>query len=114
MVRVYTNADKQNRIISYAAPGFLLGSDAVLLTYGGEIGERFSLRDENGICLFKRSGDEMIERTAEEMDADYAQTVYQPTQEQRISALEAENRQLKEALDLLLSGVTEEGADGNG
>ena len=36
-----------------------------------------------------------------------------PTQEERITALEEENKQLKEALDLLLSGATEEGeADG--
>ena len=33
----------------------------------------------------------------------------QPTQEERIAALEVENAQLKEALDLLLSGATEEG-----
>ena len=31
-----------------------------------------------------------------------------PTTEQRLAALEEENRQLKEALDLLLSGATEE------
>ena len=35
-----------------------------------------------------------------------------PTTEQRLAALEEENRQLKEALDLLLSGATEE-ADAN-
>ena len=36
-----------------------------------------------------------------------------PTTEQRLAALEEENRQLKEALDLMLSGATEE-ADANG
>lgn len=36
-----------------------------------------------------------------------------PTTEQRLAALEEENRQLKEALELLLSGTTEE-ADANG
>ena len=36
-----------------------------------------------------------------------------PTTEQRLAALEEENRQLKEALDLLLSGAMEE-ADANG
>ena len=36
-----------------------------------------------------------------------------PTTEERLAALEEENRQLKEALDLLLSGATEEaGANG--
>ena len=32
-----------------------------------------------------------------------------PTQEQRLSALEEENKHLKAALELLLSGATEEG-----
>ena len=36
-----------------------------------------------------------------------------PTTEQRLAALEEENRQLKEALDLLLSGATKE-AEANG
>ena len=36
-----------------------------------------------------------------------------PTTAERIAALELENKQLKEALDLLLSGETEEGADDN-
>lgn len=36
-----------------------------------------------------------------------------PTMEDRLATLEEENRQLKEALDMLLSGVTEE-ADTNG
>ena len=31
-----------------------------------------------------------------------------PTTEERLAALEEENRQLKEALELLLSGATEE------
>lgn len=33
----------------------------------------------------------------------------EPTPEERLSALEAENANLREALDLLLSGVTDDG-----
>lgn len=50
--------------------------------------------------------------TQEELDAIEAER-NKPTMEDRLAALEAENKQLKEALDLLLSGETEEGeADG--
>ena len=50
--------------------------------------------------------------TQEELDR-MEEEQNKPTQEERIKALEEENKQLKEALDLLLSGETEEGeADG--
>lgn len=45
--------------------------------------------------------------TQEELDRMEAER-NKPTTEQRLAALEEENRQLKEALDLLLSGATEE------
>lgn len=50
--------------------------------------------------------------TQEELDRMEAER-NRPTTEARITALEDENRQMKEALDLLLSGATEE-ADANG
>lgn len=46
--------------------------------------------------------------TQEELDRMEAER-NRPTTEQRLAALEEENRQLKEALNLLLSGATEEG-----
>ena len=51
--------------------------------------------------------------TQEEMDRMEAER-NKPTYEQRIATLEEENKQLKEALDLLLSGATQEGADADG
>lgn len=45
--------------------------------------------------------------TAEELDHMEAER-NKPTTEERLAALEEENRQLKEALELLLSGATEE------
>ena len=50
--------------------------------------------------------------TQEELDAIEAEK-NKPTQEERIAALEEENKHLKEALDLLLSGETE-GDEANG
>lgn len=49
--------------------------------------------------------------TQEELDRMEAER-NKPTTEERLAALEEENRQLKEALDLLLSGATE-GASAN-
>lgn len=51
--------------------------------------------------------------TQEELDGMEAEK-NRPTQEERISALELENAYLKEALELLLSGTTEEGETQNG
>lgn len=51
--------------------------------------------------------------TQEELDR-MEEEQSRPTMEDRISALEEENRQLKEALDLLLSGATEEGGTARG
>lgn len=76
--------------------------------------------DERGVSRYRVIDDEsaiyglaVIERTQEEMDEEYASMEYVPTDSERIAALEEENKHLKEALDLLLSGVTEEGADDN-
>ena len=48
--------------------------------------------DERGILLYKFENGEVLMRTQEEMDADYAPPVIQPTQEERIAALEDENK----------------------
>ena len=64
------------------------------------------IMDDRGVWRYKMAGSLPVERTAEEMDADYIE-VQEPTAEERLTALEEENRYLKEALDLLLSGETE-------
>lgn len=51
--------------------------------------------------------------TQEELDRMEAER-NKPTQEQRIAALEEENKYLKEALELLLSGSTEEEGETDG
>lgn len=68
---------------------------------GGE--ENPQLYTEDGICLYKLAGSVPVPRTAEEIEADRAVLPVpetKPTNEERIAELE-------EALDLLLSGVTE-------
>ena len=47
------------------------------------------LYDERGICRYKLVDSKPVERTQEEMDADYTPTEIKPTTEQRVDALES-------------------------
>lgn len=118
---VYVRPDEQGRIAAVDSSAFLKDTDGwtqIDQGYGDRYhhaqGNYFPLpvMDERGIFRYKLSGGEVLERTASEMDADWEAPVPQPTQEERIALLEKENRHLKEALDLLLSGETEAGEDG--
>lgn len=62
--------------------------------------------EEIGIQIYVPYTQEELDRMEEEKS--------RPNTEDRLSALEEENRQLKEALDLLLSGATEEGGTAHG
>lgn len=119
---VYVKTDKHNRIRSVNSSAFLTNTDGWT-----EIDSGYTQRhrhaqasyfpkpimDDRGICRYKLENGKPVERTASEMDEDYVPPEDKPSQEDRITALEVENAQLKEALDLLLSGATEEGdADG--
>ena len=46
------------------------------------------LMDERGVCRYKLVDGKVVERTAEEMDADYTPPEQKPTTEQRVDALE--------------------------
>lgn len=46
--------------------------------------------DERGILLYKFEGDKVVKCTKEEMDADYVPPVHQPSDKERIAALEAQ------------------------
>lgn len=81
---------------------------------GGE--ENPALYDWDGISLYQWDGEQVIKRTAEEIEADRAALPAgepAPTTEERLEALETQKAdqtdvdELNEALDLLLSGVTE-------
>ena len=62
--------------------------------------------EEIDIQIYHPYTQEELERMEEERS--------RPTMEDRLETLETENRQLKEALDLLLSGATEEGETEHG
>ena len=114
---VYVKTDDASRITSVNSSAFLTNTDGwteIDSGYGDKHhhaqGNYFdkSIMDERGIWRYKLADGKPVERTASEMDADYVPPEDTPTQEDRIAALEVENAQLKEALDLLLSGATEE------
>lgn len=65
------------------------------------------LMDERGVYRYKLVDGKAVERTQEEMDADYAPPEPVTPLEDRVDAVEVKTGDLEEALDMLLSGVTE-------
>lgn len=115
---VYVKIDTVNRIIEVNSSEFIRDTETWIEIDRGYTqnhhhaqGNYFPkpIMDDRGIYRYKLEDGEVVERTQEEMDADYTEPEAKPTQEERIAALEEENKHLKEALDLLLSGATEEG-----
>lgn len=124
---VYIKTDGQSRITDVNSSAFLLdatGWTEIDSGYGDRYhhaqGNYFDrpIRDERGICRYLHTPDaepKWRERTQEEMDADYVPPEPQPDLAAEVASLKESNRQLKEALELLLSGATEEeeaGTDG--
>ena len=115
---VYVKTDDANRITAVNSSAFLHDTDG-WTEFDSGYGDKYHhaqgnyfptpIMDMRGICRYKLEDGKPVERTQEEMDADYVPHIQKPTQEERIVALEEENKQLKEALELLLSGATEEG-----
>lgn len=71
------------------------------------------LVDMRGIYRYKLEGGQVVERTQEEMDADYTPPAAAPDGSMEslvaeVAALKESNAQLQEALDLLLSGEVNE------
>lgn len=94
---VYIKTDNTNRITAIDSSAFL--SDTTGWTeidsgfgdkYHHAQGNYFPhpLYDERGICRYKLVDGKPVERTQEEMDADYVPPEIKPTTEQRVDALE--------------------------
>lgn len=98
--KVYIKVDDQNRIIccdgGYTLKNIGNGSEWILIDEGA--GDRYNLCqgnyfpqpiiDERGIYRYKLVDGKPVERTQEEMDADYTPTEIKPTTEQRVELLE--------------------------
>lgn len=94
---VYVKVDEFNRVTSINSSEFLTdvtGWTGIDSGYGDKYhhaqGNYFDkpLYDERGICRYKLVNGKPIERTQEEMDADYVEPEVKPTTEQRVDALE--------------------------
>ena len=116
--QVYVKINDKRRIVAVDSSGFLADPSGWVQIDEGS-GDRYylaqgnyfekPLTDDRGVYRYALDEDDKsYELTQEEMDADYVEPEAQLTQEERIAVLEEENKQLKEALDLLLSGATEE------
>ena len=94
---VYVKVDESNRITAINSSEFLTdvtGWTEIDSGYGDKYhhaqGNYFDkpLYDERGICRYKLVDGKPVERTQEEMDADYVPPEVKPTTEQRVDALE--------------------------
>lgn len=94
---VYVKVDDEKRITSINSSAFLsdtTGWTEIDSGYGDKYhhaqGNYFPqpLYDERGICRYKLVNGRPVERTQEEMDADYMPPEIKPTTEQRVDALE--------------------------
>lgn len=54
--------------------------------------------DEKGLYRYKLEGGKVIERTQEEMDADYVPPVQQPSEDERITAIEQAMTAIEEGI----------------
>lgn len=113
---VYVKTDEADRIIAINSSAFLLDTEGWTLIDEGH-GDRYHhaqgnylempIIDERGVYRYKLVDGKPEERTAEEMDADYTPPEPKPSIESRMDTVEGETAELRDALDLLLSGVTE-------
>lgn len=100
---VYVKTDDANRITDVNSNTFLTDTDGwteIDSGYGDKYhhaqGNYFDkpLYDERSICLYKLVDGKPVERTQEEMDADYVPPEVKPTDAERISQLESEKKLL--------------------
>lgn len=100
---VYVKVDESNRVTSINSSVFLAdvtGWTEIDSGYGDKYhhaqGNYFDkpLCDERGICRYKLVNGRPVERTQEEMDADYAPPEVKPTDAERILQLESEKKLL--------------------
>lgn len=100
---VYVKVDESNRVTSINSSAFLAdvtGWTEIDSGYGDKYhhaqGNYFDkpLYDERGICRYKLVDGKAVERTQEEMDADYVPPEVKPTDAERISKLESEKKLL--------------------
>lgn len=117
--KVFIKIDAKNRILKIDSDAFILDFDGWIQIDEG-IGDRYRHAqgnyfpgpkfDARGIPRYAYASDsspKWRERTQEEMDADYVPPEPVTPLEDRVGAVEIKTGDLEEALDMILSGVTE-------
>ena len=104
---VYTRLDDKDRITAVNSSAFLTDTDGWTEIDSG-FGDKYHhaqgnyfpkpIMDDRGIYRYKLENGNGVERTQEEMDADVVPPVHQPTDAERIAALEEQNAFLTECL----------------
>ena len=94
---VYVKTDETGRIITINSDAFLPDTDGWVLIDEGH-GDRYHhaqgnyfdkpIMDERGILRYKLEDGKPVERTQEEMDADYTPPAPAPTAEERMTEIE--------------------------
>lgn len=100
---VYVKTDENNRITAINSDAFLSSLDGWVKIDEGN-GDKFHhaqgnylpgpLTDNRGVYRYKLVDGKAVERTQEEMDADYAPPEVEPTDAERILKLESEKKLL--------------------
>lgn len=123
MYTVFVKADSQGRIIDINSDAFLTGLDGWMAIDSGE-GDCFlhaqgnylekPLMDDNGVYQYKLVDGAVCERTEAEKSADKQPEGVSPSPapsdlENRLKTAETGIAELSETLDMILSGVTEDG-----
>lgn len=116
LYEVYVKTDEASRIVGINSNVFLpdlSGWTKIEEGYGDSYhhaqGNYFDkpIMDERGIYRYKLVDGKPVERTQEEMDADWIEPEAKPSIESRVETVEDKTGELEEALEMLLSGVTE-------
>ncbi|MDY4140828.1 MAG: hypothetical protein SOY30_16055 [Eubacteriales bacterium] len=95
--KVLVRVDDAERVVEINSSAFITNTDGWVEIDSG-MGDKFHhaqgnympgpLMDERGVYRYKLVDGKVVERTAEEMDADYVPPEQRPTTEQRVDALE--------------------------
>lgn len=114
--KVYVRLDDTGRITAIDSSAFLRDMEGWVPIDEGH-GDRYHhaqgnylekpIIDDRGIYRYKLIEGEVVERTEDEMNADWVEPTPQPNLATQVAELRESNRQLQEALNLLLSGEVE-------
>lgn len=116
LYKVFVLTDDSDRIIDINSDAFLTEFDGwIQIDEGSEFRHHHAQRnylpkpkqDERGVYRYSLVDHKVVERTQEDMDADYVESVPLDLAAE-VAVLKQENAYLKEAMELILSGATEE------